>query len=468
MKKTEIFQLQKFYNSRHLWDDCFPEFVERYKITEKEMAELEGQPFSVRAKPRVELMNWFIKKIKNISNIEEVLSKLPMDEQIPVNGRDMSQSEFKKEFYGIMERTVSSKESISASTKIIEVPKIQKAEKNGKPIFKIIANFHAVGGGEMSSINICKMFIEKGYHVQFHPTQQINNQLKKRLPEEVEICESIMNGKVTGGSDVALIYANDFVYKFSKCEDNLRRILDNSKRNAICLNFVMGEAWQQKWRDRIHKYLFLNTTKENEVLNRWKEKKIEARPTLALAPPVFLDEYLKVKPDYSKITFVRTGRYGGKYDENDINHIIWEWRKIVPKSHFWFMATPPFLEKKHRHNEKFHLLNWDAMPIHEVLAQGSLYHYRLPSRMADQGPRIASESLAAGIPIIGENRDGMRDRLNENVGWFANTNEEFIDVVREIDGNIGLLKQKGEAAKEYAIKEFNPYRWVDEIIGKNE
>ena len=395
------------------------------------------------------------------------MSRLPVDELIPVDGRKMTQSEFKREFYGIADKRID--KSVQVSSKVMaETSKIQNSEKHGKPIFKLIANFHAVGGGEMSTINICKMFVERGYHVQLHPTQQVNGNLKKRLPEEVEICESMMNGKVSGGSEVSLIYANDFVYKFSKCEDNLKRILDNSKRNAICLNFVMGESWQPKWKDRIHKYLFLNTTKENEVLNRWKEKKMEARPTLALAPPVFLDEYLKVKPDYSKITFARTGRYGGKYDENDINYIIGEWRKIVPKSHFWFMATPPFLEKKHRHNEKFHLLRWDAMPIHEVLAQGSLYHYRLPSRMCDQGPRVICEAQMSGLPVCCDPAHGPLDRVNNDIGWLCKDNEAYVDVVREIVDNPKILQIKGENARQWAIEQYNPYRWFDEIVGKNE
>ena len=490
MKEAKLFQLQKFYKQRHLWDDCFPDFVKKCKDIEKEMDSLEGKSFSVRARPRQLLMKWFLERIKKTDNIKEILSKIPDDELIPIDGVMMTKDKFNKEFYGIITRTISSKSAKGESTKEeeikkevkkeestdlskqavqIKVPKIQDSFKNGKPIFKMVANFHAIGGGEMSAINIMKMFVEKGYYVQLHPTQQVNNNLKARLPEDVEICETMMNGEVTGGSEVALIYANDFVYKLSKCPDNVERILDNSKRNAICLNFVMGESWQPKWRDRIHKYLFLNTTKENEVLERWKEKKMEARPTLALAPPVFLDEYLKIKPDYSKINFSRTGRYNGKYEEKEINYIIDEWQKITPESDYWFMATPPFLRNKFKDNPHFNLINWDGMPIHELLAQSSLYWYHLPAKMFDQGPRTLVESSGSAIPAIVCNYPcGPRERVvHGKTGWICDTKEDFVEVVRTVKDNIGLLKEYGENARDHAVTTFNPYRWFDEIVGDN-
>lgn len=447
MYKPELFQLQKFYNKKHLWFTCFPEFFVKCQQTEAELEKLTGASFGQTAKPRLSLMNWFLEKIKYVNNIQEILQFVPDEEKIPADGELLTKEEFVAKYH---------------SDKLEEKSVKESDKENGKKKFKLIANFHAVGGGEMSVINLTKMFLEKGYEVELIPTQTVNSNLRRRMDSQVIIGESL-RGNPVGNCDILMIYANDFVYKLGKNKDKLIKLMDSSGRCVTCLNFVMGEAWQDWFSARMDKFLFLNTDKEKDLLGRWRKKKMKERPTKALAPPVFLEEYLKTTPNYGVLNFVRTGRYGGKYDDEAYKKIISGWMTISPESEYWFMATPPFVNKHFGGNEKFHNYGWDGQRVSSVLANGSLFHYHLPQSMRDQGPRVAVEAMASGLPIVAQKRDGMKDRLTEETGWFADTPDDFINVVKEIKSDLSILKQKGEQARERAKKVFDPYNWVKEI-----
>jgi hypothetical protein len=185
-----------------------------------------------------------------------------------------------------------------------------------------------------------------------------------------------------------------------------------------------------------------------------------------LAPAISLEKYYDVSVDYSRINFIRLGRFGGKFDEQDYCRIIDRWRSLIPDAHHWFMATPPFLRAKYGADARFHLLKWDEMTQQNFLSRGSLFHYRLPAAMRDQGPRVICEAMACGIPCIGDDRDGAKDRITPETGWLCTTNEAYVAAVETIVKHPGLLALKGRAAKQRAFSEFRPQRWIESILGE--
>jgi hypothetical protein len=467
-RKPELFQLQKFYNQRHLWDGLFPEFEKRCKVVEDQMEKLQNASFKDKARPRAQLMEYFVNKLKDVPNIDEILAKIPDDELIPVSGQKLTKEEFRKAYYkddGSKTDTPPPKPKAKG-----QPPKAPKGmvidtweHPPGKPVFKLIANAHAVGGGEFSSSNLMKMMLDRGYAVDFHPVKSIGH--KYKVPEGVRRCATIYSGLAGGDSDVLMFYANDAVYKLVQFKETWQRLLGNAKRKCMCLNFVMGESWQPWFSGQLDEVLFLNTTKEQEYLKRLHEKELPQMKTMTLAPPVFIEKYRGIVPDYSKITFVRHSRYTGKYNDKDYMEIIRKWMEITPDSEYHFMATPPFLKKAFGRDKRFHMYGWDGIPVSTLLSQGSLFHYRLPKSMRDQGPRVIVEAMAAGIPVIGDNRDGAKDRITSKTGWLCDSNQDYIDVVQSLVDNPELLEQKGRAAKERAFKIFDPQRWCTEMIG---
>jgi len=446
--KPQLFQLQKFYEKRHLWDKCYPRFVHRYKETEEKMAALGDASFAKKALPRLDLMNWFLNDIQHIDGVDDVLAKIPDEEYIPVNGRKFTKQSFKETFYGV-----------SPKEKDPEPKPPAKVSTTGRPLMRMIANAHAMGGGEMSSSNIMRMMRQRGYDVVFHPSRSISGNY--HVPEGV-VKDEAMNSEPDGECDILVFYANDFVYKIKDHREKWERLLKKARRKILVLNFVMGQAsldWFAKYFDKV---MFLNHTKEKDYLNKIK---IPPMKTKALAPPVFIEKYLDVQPDYSKITFIRHGRYNGKYDEKDTEFLVEKFLQTTPNSHFWFMASPPFLNKKYGKDERFHLFRWNGMDIKDFLKEGSLFHYHLPKRMEDQGPRVIVEAMACGIPIIADKRDGAKERVTNETGWLCESKEDYVRIVQEIVKDPKILEVKGRAARKRAIEIFQPQRWADEIIG---
>ncbi len=87
----------------------------------------------------------------------------------------------------------------------------------------------------------------------------------------------------------------------------------------------------------------------------------------------------------------------------------------------------------------------------------------VPEKYTDQGPRTIMEAMAAGLPVIAENRDGAKDRVTKETGWLIEKHEDTIDIINSLTSEI--LKKKGQAARERAKKEFRKEKWIEEIIG---
>jgi glycosyltransferase involved in cell wall biosynthesis len=71
------------------------------------------------------------------------------------------------------------------------------------------------------------------------------------------------------------------------------------------------------------------------------------------------------------------------------------------------------------------------------------------------------------MPVIADNRYGAKDRVTPETGWLCEEWEDYLKVISEIIENPEIIKIKGEAAKEFAKKEYVAEKWVEEILGEN-
>jgi hypothetical protein len=63
---------------------------------------------------------------------------------------------------------------------------------------------------------------------------------------------------------------------------------------------------------------------------------------------------------------------------------------------------------------------------------------------------------------VADNRGGAKDRVTDETGWLCDSVDEHIEVFRNMEGR--TLNVKGAMAKQRARTEFDPDRWVAEII----
>jgi glycosyltransferase involved in cell wall biosynthesis len=132
---------------------------------------------------------------------------------------------------------------------------------------------------------------------------------------------------------------------------------------------------------------------------------------------------------------------------------------VSPSCIFSFMPAPSFLNNF----PKVHRFKVNEIPVTEFLQRGTCFWYRLPYDYSDQGPRVIVEAMAAGLPVIADNRWGAKDRVIPETGWLCNDGQDYINVISSLYSRV--LADKGQAAKEHARKNFDPHNWIRTIIG---
>jgi len=80
------------------------------------------------------------------------------------------------------------------------------------------------------------------------------------------------------------------------------------------------------------------------------------------------------------------------------------------------------------------------------------------------GPKVIMESQAVGLPVIADNHSGAKDRVIEGTGILCNNFQEHIAAIKYFTSE-QAREMMGKAAKEHAKKEYNPEKWIEELIG---
>ena len=72
--------------------------------------------------------------------------------------------------------------------------------------------------------------------------------------------------------------------------------------------------------------------------------------------------------------------------------------------------------------------------------------------------------MAAGLPVIAENRDGAGDRVTPDTGWLLESHDQAAPLINSLTPE--MLEQKGKAARARAISEFDKWKWFKGISGE--
>jgi glycosyltransferase involved in cell wall biosynthesis len=334
-------------------------------------------------------------------------------------------------------------------------PAAVKAKR--KPILRIAANIKFLGGAERSVIEIAKMFIANGWCVELSPANKNTApDIQAALPAEVTL-----TGHITRPCDVFLLYASDMVFNFHHERFEVFNRID-AKRKVMALTYKIGKAGSVPWTIGWDRYLFLSTALENgflEKIDKANNKSSYYAPeTKVLAPPVELEPFLKVQPDYAgDLRIVRHSSQGDKKFPECLPDIMSQC-----KAKFSFMPGPSRLEQQ-INVTKFPYQN-DPGSVAAFLSKGNVFWYLLPEGYTDQGPRVIVEAMAAGLPVICEDRDGPADRVTTETGWKIDSHAEAVELINSLTPEI--LAEKGAAARKRAQCEFEKEKWFEAIKGE--
>jgi len=342
----------------------------------------------------------------------------------------------------------------------LESPRSLAATAKRRPVLRIVAKGSYLGGAERSWTTIAGLFVKNNWRVEICPPPEgLSPDVAAALPAEAEITNHLSRP-----CDVLLLYASDMVFGF---DDSLFEVFNRLEagRKVMALTYKIGKAGEVPWTSNWDKYLFLSTSLETGFL-----KKIDrlnsgssyyAPATQVLAPCVDLEPFLAVQPkiviyDGGVIRIMRHSSQGDKKYPPDLADIM---RKC--NARFYLMPGPSGYETRE---------NWALCPpqrdpagVANFLIAGDCFWYLLPAGYTDQGPRVIVEAMAAGLPVIAENRDGAADRVTPETGWLIDSHEEAVEIINSLTPEI--LAAKGKAARQRAIDEFNPDKWFDAISG---
>ena len=320
-----------------------------------------------------------------------------------------------------------------------------------QPVCKIVCNAHAWGGGERSAMWLANAMLLEGYEVQLLPTGNVNDNARKILSPYVRVADPAH--PVTEPCELLINYTNDLVFGFNDKWSLLKDV--QAKRKIMVLNYRLGAAGKLDWTMIWDKYIFLCSDMEAEFRNRVPEC-----DTVVLPPPVNLKPFLDASFGSLNRTLhiVRVGSQSSQKFPPDIKAIVQRIKDVHPSVTFTFMGGHPSLNDLDYVNQ----FEEYSKPVLDILRKGTVFWYILPDGYLDNGPRVIMEAMATGLPVVTNNYGGGKNRVTDETGWLCDNVDQHIEVFKNLEGR--TLNIKGQAAKERARSEFDPDRWITEIL----
>jgi ADP-heptose:LPS heptosyltransferase/glycosyltransferase involved in cell wall biosynthesis len=325
---------------------------------------------------------------------------------------------------------------------------------------KLVSTARGWGGCARSITTIMKFLLQAGHKVEFIPFRNNvgSHEFKQYIGDYLQGLQiTTAYNTLREACDVLFVYADDYVWEFGTPEMEEAFSNIQADKKVMMLNYRRGNVGQIEWTKGWDKYMFLNSNQEKELLKLLPNVK-----TKVLPPCVELEEFLKVKPDFtSNLRLVRVSSQGDtKFDKDNFANEVQNVLNTRLDLNISFLPGPSFIKETDRIKKVGRTDK--AVKIAEFLATGNLFWYSLPKGYMDMGPRVVLEAMASGLPILADNWGGVVDRVTPECGWLCNTKEEMVKVIEPLSPDI--LKKKGEASKQRAREEFVPQKWIEEIL----
>jgi len=376
----------------------------------------------------------------------------------------------------------------SKKTKV-ELVESKVVERSAEKEINFLASLSSKGGGEQSAVMIVKLLRKAGWKVHFHPWDKTHENYKGIEKSKYTFMNGMFENMV---SDIPLLfYANDQIGRFLETGE---RIVEKSSGLIVGINYINAGLPKSRW---LHK-----SGKLKAVIFQNREKRDEYRKDLlfpetekliCLFGAIDLNKFYELSPkkrekkgepfivlrhsvgDYRKfVTKDSLGKgekihlWQKKFDKELDTKFYSRLLKDTKNTRFEFMEGHKELIEFFRGESRMVFHKWNAMPVEEFLSRGHCYLYRTSNAWRDNYPRTVAEALTVGLPILGEPRDGTKDRIvHGETGFWCVQYDDFLLSLKTLQRKTDLCYSMGNAAKQWAKKNLDPTKWceiIEEII----
>lgn len=349
----------------------------------------------------------------------------------------------------------------------------------------LVGNLNSKGGGEQSLVMISTLLRKFGWKVNLYPWGSVHESFKDIEIEPYSYKEGSMLENMKPGLPL-LFYANDCVWDFAKTAEG---IVNKSSSLIIGINFANGSLTKCRWLSKSGKLravIFQNEEKKSEWIR--DAMGFENTKLVVMFGAINLDKFLEVAPqkrdkkqnlmivktclpDYRKYVTKETESGGDKrhlwqhniIKENDVKFYT-RLLKDTKNTKFAFMVAHKELVNAFKNEPRMIFYKWNEMDVGDFLQQGHIFLYRTSNHWRDQYPRVMAEALAAGLPCLGEPRDGTKDRIvHGDTGFHCIDYDGFLYAVKLLQRKEDYRHKMGMYAKEWARQNLDPRQWVKVI-----
>ena len=348
-----------------------------------------------------------------------------------------------------------------------------------------ITNANFLGGGEMSATYLISLLIGEGHLITYEPVGEVSDAFVTHCENVLPPKSAISLGRwLTGArhesapdySDVVVFYLNDqcFQLRTKRWHDLMMRAHAGEFKLILVWNFGFKQIEPPPSINHAAMHICLNSTIADKL------RRFTGKPVHILPPPVDVAEIAKHtdgcwenEPARKLSSCLKSSpnlvRHCRRYKHDD-NFTLWFVAEVFDtfgeQILMEFMLSPQVLMDKRPDDDDDRLTyyGFSELPVYEFLSRGTCFWYQVPWDIDEQGPRVVVEAMAAGLPVITENRDGMADRVTPETGWLCNGLDDWRSAIKDIRTNPDIQRVKGLAARERALAEFDPHKWIDLVL----
>jgi len=355
----------------------------------------------------------------------------------------------------------------------------------------LIGNLNSKGGGEQSLIKIGQVLQQAGWKVKVYPAKHKVHENHTNCGLDIDHDHSLEYAnihEVMKPGLPLLFYANDTTRMFA---DHAEEIVQKSSGVVIGINYVNRPLCDCRWlgaSGKVKAVVFQNTQKMEE----WNRDEIgyKGLKKYVLFGAIDLSKFIEVVPperkkgeplvvlkhvlgDYRKyVTKESKGkgpkrRVWEKHFEKELDTKFYSrLLKDTKDVRFEFMEAHKELVEFFKNEPRVKCFKFNEIPVTEFLARGHVWLYRTSQLWEDNYPRVHAEALAAGLPCLVEPRYGTLERTKENVGsigYLCTHYDEYQMHLKTFLRKEKFRQDMGLAAKEYAMNNLRPEKWVDLI-----